>query len=64
MHGWDVPAVVKAGITFLAAGTFSMVTYHYCVRSTAIGTLLNGKRYARGLPWVHEAPPRAAAQAV
>lgn len=62
MNGWGIPAAAKAGITFLAAVAFSIVTYHYCVRSTAIGVLLNGKRYERRLPLVREQAPQAAVQ--
>jgi glucan biosynthesis protein C len=30
----------------------TLVTYHYFVRSTVIGELLNGRRYPRALPRV------------
>lgn len=50
MATWAAPAVVKFAITL--AGTFaaSIVSYHYLVRATAIGALLNGRRYPRRLP--------------
>jgi glucan biosynthesis protein C len=50
MNGWDVSAFVKSAITLGAAAAVTTVTYHYLVRSTAIGVLLNGKRYPRALP--------------
>ena len=31
-------------------GPATLVSYHYLVRATAIGALLNGRRYPRGLP--------------
>ena len=62
MNGWQVHAVVKSSIVLSAAVIFTLATYHLFVRSTAIGTLLNGKRYARSLPDVHEQAPRIAAQ--
>lgn len=37
-----------------------IVSYHYLVRATAIGALLNGRRYPRSLPPAEPAPARAA----
>jgi glucan biosynthesis protein C len=62
MNGWNAPAVLKAAITFGVTATVCVVTYHYFVRSTAIGALLNGKRFPRGLPELRERAPQAAAQ--
>jgi glucans biosynthesis protein C len=46
----DAPAVVKFSLV-LGLTTFStLITYHYFVRSTFIGELLNGRRYPRALP--------------
>jgi glucan biosynthesis protein C len=50
MNGWNVSAFLKSGITFTIMVCFCVVTYHYLVRSTTIGVLLNGKRYPRQLP--------------
>ena len=50
MNGWNVSAFLKSGITFTITTCFCVVTYHYLVRSTAIGVLLSGKRYPRRLP--------------
>ena len=50
MNGWNVSAFLKSGITFTIMVCFCIVTYHYLVRSTTIGVLLNGKRYPRQLP--------------
>ena len=50
MSGWAVSAFVKSSITLVGATAIALVTYHYLVRATAIGVLLNGKRYPRALP--------------
>lgn len=49
-------AVVKFAIVFAVATLVTVVTYHYLVRSTVIGELLNGRRYPRSLP--HLTPAR------
>lgn len=45
-----LPAVLKFWIVLTLTSFATIVSYHYLVRSTAIGMLLNGKRYPRGLP--------------
>ena len=50
MNGWDASAFVKSGITLIATTLLTVVTYSFFVRPTAIGVLLSGKRYPRGLP--------------
>ena len=47
---WPLPAVVKFAITLAVTTVATLVSYHYLVRSTAIGVLLNGRRYPRSLP--------------
>lgn len=44
------PAAVKFLITVTLTTAATLVSYHYLVRSTAIGALLNGRRYPRALP--------------
>ena len=44
------PAAVKFLITVTLTTAATLVSYHYLVRSTAIGALLNGRRYPRSLP--------------
>jgi peptidoglycan/LPS O-acetylase OafA/YrhL len=46
----SLPAVVKFAITLAVTTAVTLVSYHYLVRSTAIGALLNGRRYPRSLP--------------
>jgi glucan biosynthesis protein C len=50
LSGLPLPTVVKfsavAGITTL----LTVVTYHYWVRATVIGQVLNGRRYPRTPP--------------
>ena len=43
------PAFAKFGIVLGVAIAGTLVTYHYFVRSTAVGELLNGRRYPRRL---------------
>jgi len=50
MYDWSVPAEVKFLIVSLGTFALCTVSYHYWVRNTAIGVLLNGRRYARRLP--------------
>ena len=45
-----LPAVLKFAITVFVTTAATLVSYHYLVRSTAIGALLNGRRYPRSLP--------------
>ena len=44
-----LPAIVKFAITVAITTAATLVSYHYLVRATAIGALLNGRRYPRGL---------------
>lgn len=44
-----LPAAVKFTITVALTTAITLVSYHYLVRATAIGALLNGRRYPRGL---------------
>jgi len=50
MYDWAVAAEVK--FLIVSVGTFVLCTisYHFWVRDTAVGVLLNGRRYARRLP--------------
>ena len=41
------PAVVKFSLVFGLTTAITVVSYHYVVRPTAIGELLNGRRYPR-----------------
>jgi glucan biosynthesis protein C len=54
---WPAPAVVKFAITLAVTSLVTVVSYHYLVRATAIGALLNGRRYPRSLPSVEPARP-------
>jgi glucan biosynthesis protein C len=45
-----LPAALKFAITLTVTTAATLVSYHYLVRSTAIGALLNGRRYPRALP--------------
>jgi hypothetical protein len=47
---YSVPAVVKFAFTLTVVSAISLVSYHYLVRSTALGVLLSGRRYPRTLP--------------
>lgn len=62
MNGWNAHAVVKSSITLTVSIVVCLATYQLFVRSTFIGAFLNGKRYPRGLPDLHEQPPRPASQ--
>jgi peptidoglycan/LPS O-acetylase OafA/YrhL len=50
MAAWGAPAILKFAITLSATCAATIVSYHYLVRATAIGALLNGRRYPRALP--------------
>ena len=52
----DAPAFAKFGVVLSVTTAVTVVTYHYFVRSTAVGELLNGRRYPRRLD--HAAGPR------
>jgi glucan biosynthesis protein C len=45
-----LPALAKFGITLVTTTVVTLASYHFLVRSTAIGSLLNGRRYPRSLP--------------
>ena len=53
----DLPAAIKFLLVFGTTTLVTLVTYHYIVRTTAIGELLNGRRYPRAIP---SAAPRLA----
>ena len=53
----DAHAFVKFTFVFGLTTLITLMTYHYFVRSTVIGALLNGRRYPRALP---QAAPREA----
>jgi peptidoglycan/LPS O-acetylase OafA/YrhL len=52
-----LPALVKFAITLAVTTAVTLVTYHYLVRSTSIGALLNGRRYPRSLPKIGVGSP-------
>jgi glucans biosynthesis protein C len=43
----DVPAAMKFLLVFGTTTLVTVISYHYIVRTTAIGELLNGRRYPR-----------------
>jgi len=45
----DAPALVKFGVVLSFTTGVTVITYHYFVRSTALGALLNGRRQPRRL---------------
>jgi glucan biosynthesis protein C len=45
-----LPGAVKFSIVLSVTVCITLLTYYAFVRSTAVGTLLNGRRYPRGLP--------------
>jgi glucan biosynthesis protein C len=53
--GVSLPAVVKFFIVLGVTTLVTVVTYHYFVRSTVIGWLLNGRKYPRALPQYDDA---------
>ncbi len=46
----DAPSFVKFAVVLSATIVVTVTTYHYFVRSTVVGELLNGRRYPRALP--------------
>lgn len=45
-----IPTFVKFSVVLGSTTLFTIMTYHYWVRATAIGAALNGRRYPRALP--------------
>lgn len=61
--GTGFSAVTKFFIVSGLTTAVTVVTYHYFVRATFLGALLNGRRYPRSLPSaMHQAPPAGAVQ--
>lgn len=50
MHSWTIAAELKFLIVSVGTLIICVWTYDLFVRNSAIGALLNGRRYARGLP--------------
>jgi hypothetical protein len=46
MIRWDVNWLAKYSIILCTTSLVLLLSYHYLVRSTPIGALLNGRRYA------------------
>ena len=57
-----LPAVVKFGLVLGVMTLAAITTYHFFVRSTAIGAFLNGRRFERALPRVELARAGVAAE--
>ena len=53
----DYPALLKYGIECAIALPILFFTYHFFVRSTVIGKLLNGRRYPFTMPWKNRGVP-------
>jgi glucan biosynthesis protein C len=56
LAGRALPAVVKFSAVLSVTVGLTLVTYDAFVRSTAVGALLNGRRYPRGLPRPEPSP--------
>src|SRR5262249_38278741 len=52
LRNLPLPTVVKFGAVLGVTTCITIITYHYWVRATAIGKVLNGRRYPRTLPHV------------
>ena len=48
---WALPALLKFCLLSAATTAITTIIYHYCVRATFIGEMLNGRRYPRVAPW-------------
>ncbi|GAB5557100.1 MAG: acyltransferase family protein [Schleiferiaceae bacterium] len=44
---WEVSVGVKFGVVMLSEIAFTLLTYHFLVRSTFIGKFLNGRKYPK-----------------
>ena len=49
--GVSLSVWLKFGLVLGLTSLITLVTYHYWVRATFIGAMLNGRRYPRTLPW-------------
>jgi glucan biosynthesis protein C len=45
-----ISALLKFSIVLIFTALITLLTYHFFVRSTLVGWILNGKKYARSLP--------------
>jgi peptidoglycan/LPS O-acetylase OafA/YrhL len=50
MMRWPLHWTLKFVLILVIAGTLLLASYHYLVRSTWLGKLLNGRKYPRSLP--------------
>jgi peptidoglycan/LPS O-acetylase OafA/YrhL len=50
MMRWPLHWTVKFALILAIAGALLLTSYHYLVRSTFMGKLLNGRKYPRSLP--------------
>jgi glucans biosynthesis protein C len=50
MLRWPVSWAVKYSLVVSITGVLLLASYHYLVRSTFLGKLLNGRKYERALP--------------
>jgi glucans biosynthesis protein C len=50
MMRWPLHWTVKFALILGVAGSLLLASYHYLVRSTFLGKLLNGRKYPRSLP--------------
>lgn len=48
VQDWTIPSLVKFALINLVVGVVLLISYQYCVRYTAIGTMLNGPRKRPG----------------
>ncbi len=51
LSGVNIIAELKFAFVFGFTTVFCLITYHYLVRETFIGTWLNGRKYPRVVPW-------------
>ncbi len=47
IYGWDVNVWIKFAVVISAEAAFTLLTYHFLVRSTFIGKFLNGRKYSK-----------------